>query len=328
MAEITAALVKRLRDQTGAGMMDCKAALRESGGDLETATDWLRKKGLAAAAKKAGRLTSEGLIGVRVEHRRGAMVEINSETDFVARNEEFQNLVRAITAIASAAGGDVDALLQLKLPGSGRSVADEITQAISVIGENINLRRTATIDVTEGIVGSYVHGALAPGLGKIGVLVGLQSAADSEQLAAFGKQLAMHIAAARPQAVSVDRLDPAVVQRERAIYADQARAAGKPDSIVDKIVDGRHAQVPRGGGAARAALRDRSGSQDQGRDRSAGGEARQLGRGHRLRPLRPGRGTRGQGLEPRRRGRGSTGRYLRPGWTARPPTAGLRSRPS
>jgi elongation factor Ts len=239
MAEITAALVKRLRDQTGAGMMDCKAALRESGGDLETATDWLRKKGLAAAAKKAGRLTSEGLIGVRIEDRRGAIVEINSETDFVARNEEFQNLVRAIAGLAAAAGGDVDALLQLKLPGSGRSVADEITQAISVIGENINLRRTATIDVTEGVVGSYVHGALAPGLGKIGVLVGLQSAGDREQLAALGKQLAMHIAAARPQAVSVDRLDPTVVQRERAIYADQARTSGKPDSIVDKIVDGR-----------------------------------------------------------------------------------------
>jgi elongation factor Ts len=239
MAEITAALVKRLRDQTGAGMMDCKAALRESGGDLETATDWLRKKGLAAAAKKAGRLTSEGLIGVRIEDRRGAIVEINSETDFVARNEEFQNLVRAIAGLAAAAGGDVDALLQLELPGSGRSVADEITQAISVIGENINLRRTATIDVTEGVVGSYVHGALAPGLGKIGVLVGLQSAGDREQLAALGKQLAMHIAAARPQAVSVDRLDPTVVQRERAIYADQARTSGKPDSIVDKIVDGR-----------------------------------------------------------------------------------------
>jgi elongation factor Ts len=239
MAEITASLVKRLRDQTGAGMMDCKAALRETGGDLEAATDWLRKKGLAAAAKKAGRLASEGLIGVRVEDRRGALVEINSETDFVARNEEFQNLVRAVAGSASAAGGDVDALLQLKLPGSGRSVADEITQAISVIGENINLRRTATIEVSEGVVGSYVHGALAPGLGKIGVLVGLQSAGDSEQLAALGKQLAMHIAAARPQAVSVDRLDQAVVQRERAIYADQARASGKPDNIVDKIVDGR-----------------------------------------------------------------------------------------
>ena len=239
MAEITAALVKQLRDQTGAGMMACKAALTETGGDLDEATDWLRKKGLAAAAKKAGRATSEGLIGVQVEERLGALVEINSETDFVARNETFQQLVRAVAALAPRAGGDLAALLQLKLPDSGRSVADEITHAISVIGENINLRRTAVVDVAEGVVGSYVHGALAPGLGKIGVVVGLRSAGEAEQLAAFGRQLAMHIAAARPQAVSVDRLDPALVARERAIYAEQARASGKPDNILDKIVDGR-----------------------------------------------------------------------------------------
>ena len=239
MAEITAALVKRLRDQTGAGMMDCKAALTETGGDLEEATDWLRKKGLAAAAKKAGRLTSEGLIGVQVEERLGALIEVNSETDFVARNETFQQLVRAVAALAPRAGGDLDALLELQVPDSGRSVADEITHAISVIGENINLRRTAVVEVAEGVVGSYVHGALAPGLGKIGVLVGLRSAGEAEQLATFGRQLAMHIAAARPQAVSVDRLDPALVARERAIYAEQARASGKPDNILDKIVDGR-----------------------------------------------------------------------------------------
>jgi elongation factor Ts len=239
MAEITAALVKRLRDQTGAGMMACKAALTETGGDLEEATDWLRKKGLAAAAKKAGRLTSEGLIGVQVEERLGALIEVNSETDFVARNETFQQLVRAVAALAPRAGGDLDALLELQVPDSGRSVADEITHAISVIGENINLRRTAVVEVAEGVVGSYVHGALAPGLGKIGVLVGLRSAGEAEQLAAFGRQLAMHIAAARPQAVSVDRLDPALVARERAIYAEQARASGKPDNILDKIVDGR-----------------------------------------------------------------------------------------
>jgi elongation factor Ts len=220
-------------------MMDCKAALIETGGDLEVATDWLRKKGLAAAAKKAGRLTSEGLIGVQVEDRLGALIEINSETDFVARNETFQQLVRAVAALAPRAGGDLDALLELQLPDSGRSVADEITHAISVIGENINLRRTAVVEVAEGMVGSYVHGALAPGLGKIGVVVGLRSAGDVEQLAAFGRQLAMHIAAARPQAVSVDRLDPALVARERAIYADQAQASGKPDNILDKIVDGR-----------------------------------------------------------------------------------------
>jgi elongation factor Ts len=239
MAEITAALVKRLRDQTGAGMMDCKAALSETGGDLEEATDWLRKKGLATAAKKAGRQTSEGLIGMQVEPRVGALVEVNSETDFVARNETFQQLVRAVAALAPRAKGDLEALLRLEVPDSGRQVADELTHAISVIGENINLRRTAALEVTEGVVGSYVHGALAPGLGKIGVVVGLQSAGDPEQLAAFGRQLAMHIAAARPQAVSVDRLDPALVARERAIYAEQARASGKPENILDKIVDGR-----------------------------------------------------------------------------------------
>jgi elongation factor Ts len=239
MAEITAALVKQLRDQTGAGMMDCKKALSEAGGDLENATDWLRKKGLAAAAKKAGRLTSEGLIGLQVGERLGAMVEINSETDFDARNDTFQELVRAIAALAPRAAGDLDALQKLEVPGSGRSVADEITHAISVIGENINLRRTASIGVGQGVVGSYVHSALAPGLGKIGVVVGLQSAGDAGELAAFGKQLAMHIAAAKPQAVGVERLDPALVERERAIYADQARASGKPASSSDKRVDGR-----------------------------------------------------------------------------------------
>jgi elongation factor Ts len=238
MAEVTAALVKQLREQTGAGMMDCKTALIEAGGDLEVATDWLRKKGLAAAAKKAGRLASEGLIGLEVEGRRGVVVEVNSETDFVARNPDFQALVRTIATLALTTGGDLDRLLQATVPASGRSVADEITQKIAVIGENLSLRRVAAIEV-EGVVGVYVHGALAPGLGKIGVLVGLQSAGDPEQLGMLGKQLAMHIAAARPLAVSVDRLDARQLERERAIYAEQARASGKPDSIVDKIVDGR-----------------------------------------------------------------------------------------
>jgi elongation factor Ts len=167
------------------------------------------------------------------------MVEINSETDFVARNETFQELVRAVATLAPRAAGDLEALLRLQVPGSGRSVAEEITHAIAVIGENINLRRTAALEVDQGTVGSYVHSALAPGLGKIGVVVGLRSAGDVEQLASFGRQLAMHIAAARPQAVGVDRLDQTLVQRERAIYAEQARASGKPDNILDKIVDGR-----------------------------------------------------------------------------------------
>jgi elongation factor Ts len=239
MAPVTAALVKQLRDQTGAGMMDCKAALMETSGDFEAAVDWLRKKGLAAAAKKAGRVAAQGLVGVEVSGRRGAAVEVNSETDFVARNQEFQALVRAITHLALETGGDRDRLMQAMIPASGRSVADEITQAVAVIGENINLRRSAAVEVDEGVVGSYVHGALAPGLGTIGVLVGLRSSGDPERLAALGKQLAMHIAAARPQAVSIDRLDAATLARERAIYADQARASGKPDNILDKIVEGR-----------------------------------------------------------------------------------------
>ena len=239
MAPVTAALVKQLRDQTGAGMMDCKAALTDTGGDFEAAVDWLRKKGLAAAAKRAGRVASQGLVGVDVSGRRGALVEVNSETDFVARNQDFQALVRAVAQLALETGGDRESLLNAELPASGRKVADEITQAVAVIGENINLRRSAAVEVDQGVVGAYVHGALAPGLGTIGVLVGLHSSGDAERLAALGKQLAMHVAAAKPQAVSIDRLDPDTLARERAIYADQARASGKPDNIIDKIVEGR-----------------------------------------------------------------------------------------
>ena len=239
MAAVTAALVKQLRDQTGAGMMDCKTALTESAGDFEAAVDWLRKKGLAAAAKKAGRVASQGLIGLEAAGRRGALVEVNSETDFVARNQDFQALVRMVARLALEVGGDLEGLKAAFVPASGRTVADEITQAIAVIGENINLRRAAAVEVGEGAIGAYVHGALALGLGTIGVLVGLQSAGDPERLAALGKQLAMHVAAARPQAVTVERLDARALERERAIYAEQARASGKPDAIVDKIVEGR-----------------------------------------------------------------------------------------
>jgi len=239
MGQVTAALVKELREKTGAGMMDCKKALSENDGDVEVATDWLRKKGLAAAAKKAGRLASEGLIGVQVESTRGALVEINSETDFVARNDDFQSLVRSVTALAPEANGDGERLIAMEVPGSGRSVTDEVTQAIATIGENINFRRTAAVEIDQGAIGSYVHGQLSPGLGKIGVLVGLRSAGDKAELEALGKQLAMHVAAARPQSVSVDRLDAETISRERAIHADQAKASGKPDDIVEKIVDGR-----------------------------------------------------------------------------------------
>jgi elongation factor Ts len=239
MAQISAGLVKQLRDQTGAGMMDCKAALQEVAGDLEAATDWLRKKGLAAAAKKAGRIAAEGLIGLVVAGGRGALVEVNAETDFVARNEEFQALVRQIAAAAPEAGGEVERLRRMTLPETGQSVAETITAAVARIGENINLRRTAVVTVAEGAVGAYIHGALSPGLGKIGVLVGLQSAGDPEQVAVLGKQLAMHVAAARPLAVSADRVDAVTIRRERAIYSDQARSSGKPETIVAKMVEGR-----------------------------------------------------------------------------------------
>ena len=239
MGQVTAALVKQLRDKTGAGMMDCKKALSENDADVEAATDWLRKKGLAAAAKKAGRLASEGLIGVQVEATRGALVEINSETDFVARNDDFQKLVRSVAELAPEANGDADRLQAMQVPATGRSVTDEITQAVATIGENINFRRTGVVEVDEGVVGSYVHSQLSPGLGKIGVVIGLKSAGDKGELEALGKQLAMHVAAAKPEAVSVDRLDPESVSRERAIYADQARASGKPESIIEKMVEGR-----------------------------------------------------------------------------------------
>ena len=239
MAEITASMVKDLRARTGAGMMDCKKALTETGGDLEAAVDWLRKKGLAAAAKKSGRVAAEGLIGVAVEGTRGAMVEVNSETDFVARNAQFQEFVRAVAGAALAVGGDLDALLAAPFPGSGRSVAEEVTHLIATIGENITVRRTAAIAVDAGVIGSYVHAAVAEGLGKIGVLVGLESAADPAVLAPLAKHLAMHIAATAPQALTVADLDPATVEREKAVLGEQARASGKPEAIIEKMIEGR-----------------------------------------------------------------------------------------
>lgn len=239
MSAITPSLVKQLRELTGAGMMDCKRALEETKGDLEAATDWLRKKGLAAAAKKAGRVAAEGLIGLRLEGTMGALVEVNSETDFVARNATFQQLVRHVAGLAPGARGDVEALKKMVVSASGRTVAEEITQAIAVIGENLNLRRTAFLEVPEGLVAGYVHNQVAVGLGKLGVLVGLASKAPPAALAELGKQLAMHVAAANPQAVDAAALDPAVVQRERAIFAEQARASGKPEPIIEKMVEGR-----------------------------------------------------------------------------------------
>jgi elongation factor Ts len=239
MAEITTALVRELRERTGAGMMDCKKALSENGGDIEASTDWLRKKGLAAAAKKAGRQTSEGLVGLAVEGKVGACVEVNSETDFVARNETFQELVRRVAALAPKAKGDLGALKRMTIAETGRSVEEEIAQAVGVIGENINLRRTASVEVGQGVVATYIHNQVSPGLGRIGVLVALESAADPARLAELGRQLAMHVAATNPQAATVEDLDPAQVERERSIYADQARASGKPEAIIAKMVDGR-----------------------------------------------------------------------------------------
>jgi elongation factor Ts len=238
MAEITAALVKELRDRSGAGMMDCKKALAETNGDIETAIDWLRSKGLAAAAKKAGRTAAEGLVGVAVSGTKGAAVEVNSETDFVAKNDQFQEFVGTVAKIGlDLAGDDIDALAAAPY-GDGESVSEKLTRNIATIGENQNLRRVRTLSVDNGAVVSYVHNAAAPGMGKIGVLVALESAAPAEKLEALGKQLAMHIAAAFPLALNEDGLDPAMVERERAIAAEKAAESGKPADIVAKMVEG------------------------------------------------------------------------------------------
>ena len=237
MAEITAAAVKELRERTGAGMMDCKKALAETNGELEPAVDWLRAKGLAAAAKKAGRTAAEGLVGVAVEGTRGAVVEVNSETDFVAKNEQFQQFVRETARLALNTGGDVDALGASDFPGGG-TVTEALTNNIATIGENQSLRRTATLEVSQGAVVSYVHNAVAPGLGKIGVLVALESGASAETVQALGKQLAMHIAAANPQALDAESLSPALIERERGIAMEKAKESGKPANIVEKMVDG------------------------------------------------------------------------------------------
>jgi elongation factor Ts len=239
MATITATMVKELRDKTGAGMMDCKAALAETGGDMEAAVDWLRAKGLAKAAKKAGRVAAEGLIGLAADSKEAALVEVNSETDFVARNATFQTMASGIAKAAIAAKGDLGKLLETKFPGGKSTVADTVTEMIGTIGENMTLRRTAFLAVKNGAVASYMHNTLAPGLGKIGVIVALESKGEAKQLAGFGKQIAMHIAAAAPQAVDVESLDKAVIARERAVLTEQAKESGKPAPVVEKMVEGR-----------------------------------------------------------------------------------------
>ena len=237
MAEITAASVKELRERTGAGMMDCKKALAENNGEMEPSIDWLRAKGLAAAAKKAGRTAAEGLVGVAVEGTRGAVVEVNSETDFVAKNEQFQEFVGNVARLALQHGTDVEALGAAQYPGAG-SVAEKLTDNIATIGENQSLRRAAVLEVSEGVVVPYVHNAVVPGMGKIGVLVALESAAPAETLTALGKQIAMHVAAAHPMALTADELPADLVERERAIAMEKARESGKPQNIVEKMVEG------------------------------------------------------------------------------------------
>ena len=237
MADVTAAMVKELRETSGAGMMDCKKALAETGGDMDAAVDWLRTKGLATAAKKAGRTAAEGLVGVATSGTRGAVVEVNSETDFVAKNDQFQAFVRDVTALAlDSAATDIGALATA--PMGGGTVQDTLTANIATIGENQSLRRVAHLEVAQGAVVSYVHNAAAPGLGKIGVLVALEGDAPQGEVEALGKQLAMHIAAASPQALHEDGLDEALVARERAIAAEKASESGKPADIVDKMVAG------------------------------------------------------------------------------------------
>jgi len=236
MANITAGMVKELRDKTGAGMMDCKAALGEVEGDIEAAIDWLRKKGLAKAAKKAGRIAAEGLIGIAVSGTKGVVVEVNSETDFVARNEQFQGLVRGIAQVALTAGDSIDAINAATFPGGG-TVAETIASTVGTIGEHMNLRRAAQVSVSSGVIGTYVHGSVGEGLGKIGVLVALESTGKADELAALGRQIAMHIAAANPQALDAAAIDADVIARERGVLSEKAKASGKPDNVVEKIVE-------------------------------------------------------------------------------------------
>jgi elongation factor Ts len=235
MTAITAAMVKELRESTGAGMMDCKAALTESGGQMEAAQDWLRKKGLSKAAKKAGRVAAEGLIGAVTSGNKGVVVEVNSETDFVARNEQFQGLVKMIAQVALKVGADVDKINAA--PVGNATVAVAISEAIATIGENMSLRRAAALEVSKGVVSSYIHNAVIDGAGKMGVLVALESTGKTDELATLGRQLAMHVAATNPQALDPAGLDPAVVAREKDVLADKYRQQGKPENVIEKIVE-------------------------------------------------------------------------------------------
>jgi len=239
MAEITAALIRELRESSGAGMMDCKKALVEAEGNMEAAIDWLRKKGLAAAAKKSGRIAAEGLVGVATGPQIAAMVEVNAETDFVASNENFQNFVAEVAGLALSVGEDVEALKSAQYPGTQHSVTEELTRLIATIGENMTIRRARVFKVSEGTVASYMHQAVKPGLGKIGVLVAVESSSELEALQVLGRQIGMHVAATRPDALDIDAVDPAALVRERAVLSEQAAASGKPPAVIEKMVEGR-----------------------------------------------------------------------------------------
>ncbi len=239
MAEITAALVKELREKSGAGMMDCKKALTENNGDIEAAIDWLRAKGIAKADKKSGRTAAEGLIGINGAGTSAVVVEVNSETDFVARNDAFQDLVRGVASVAIGTDGSVEAIGAATYPASGKTVTDTIKDAIAHIGENMTLRRAVKLSVEDGVVATYVHNAASEGLGKLGVLVALKSTGNKDVLAAIGRQVAMHIAATNPLAIRSEEVDAAVAERERNVFIEQSRASGKPDAIIEKMVEGR-----------------------------------------------------------------------------------------
>ncbi|MCK0071012.1 translation elongation factor Ts [Kordiimonas laminariae] len=240
MAKITAALVKELREQSGAGMMDCKKALAETDGDLQAAVDWLRTKGLSAAAKKSSRVAAEGLVAMKAAGAKAAVIEVNSETDFVARNEQFQSFVADLAGVVLETGAtDAEAIKDAAYPGADKKVGEVLTDNIATIGENMNIRRAATLEVEEGMVASYIHGAVADGMGKIAVLVGLKSSASADVLAPLGKQLAMHIAAANPASLSEDDLDPTILEREKQVQMDKARESGKPENIIEKMIVGR-----------------------------------------------------------------------------------------
>lgn len=239
MSTVTAGMVKELRDRTGAGMMDCKKALAETNGDVEAASDWLRKKGLAAASKKASRVAAEGLVGVATSGTKGALVEVNAETDFIARNDDFQAYVATVAKLALNTGADIDALKVTTYPGTSNTVDTQLTNLIATIGENMTFRRVATLEVGQGAVASYVHNPSAEGVGRIGVLVGLESAADASKLYDLARQIAMHVAATNPQSAFVHDLDPAAVAKEKAVHEDMAKASGKPIEFLEKMIEGR-----------------------------------------------------------------------------------------